>query len=131
MERCSYSRKLSRPTAGSLLALVILVVVGCGGRTNWDSTENGQLFFLVSGVAEAAQRPESFQSLFASGSVPADAAPYKKYTYQGDQQARISDDTAAMTVIVRDAKSGNEIARKEWTAVKEGGAWKLKTAPLP
>ncbi len=131
MERCSYSRELSRATAGSLLALAMLAVMGCGGQTNWDNTEKGQLFYLVSGVGEAAQRPEPFRSLFASGSVPADAAPYKKYTYQGDREARISGDTAAMTVVVRDANTGNEIARKEWTAVKEGGAWKLKTAPLP
>jgi hypothetical protein len=132
MERGSQARSFSHPTAGLLLLLFLAPAIsGCKGQTNWDATESGRLFFLVSGVSDAVQRPERFQALFVTGSVPANITAYRKYTYQGDREARISGDTATMTVIVRDVKSGKEMAQKEWTAVKEGDTWKLKTAPIP
>ncbi len=83
-------------------------------------------------LADAAEDPKRFKSLFATGAAPSDKERRRyvegMYIVLGIQPR--SDAEAEVRVKVID---GKEVDRGEatWTVVKEEGRWKLKSAPLP
>jgi hypothetical protein len=115
---------------GSLL-LELLAISGCGSDTP-RATDSQRLAGLLSSINDAARDPQSFQTLFAKGAAPAEAQRprYLKYSYEVKSE-KMSGDTATATVVVHDSQSGNVLGEVEWTAVKEGDAWRLEKAPLP
>ncbi len=111
------------------VAVCTLSITGCGRPKPGTPAHDAAAF--VAGVADAAGTPASFNSLFAEGAAPpaAERKKFQQHNYWG-KQASVSGDTATVTVEVYDI-SGTIVGEVEWTAVREGGQWKLKDAPLP
>jgi hypothetical protein len=116
----------------SLVPLLTLAT-GCGQPQDVDSTEAGQVANLVREVADASGREQSFQALFAADAQPDKQvrAQYARFSYRPADQPAVEGDQATIKVLVRHARDDSDAGELEWTAVREGDAWKLKTAPLP
>jgi hypothetical protein len=119
-------------------AALALLFAGCGGKASSTSVPVSGEERLVSDVVEefneARQSVKQSEALFAKGSMPAPAEfkRYGQYSYWPNAGfPSLSGDSATMKVAVRDEKTGNDAGRVEWAFVKEGAAWKIKTAPLP
>lgn len=127
--------KVRRPRAamcGILLIALATVAAGCG-PPEWEETDPIELSVLISEISEVASSQESLAERFAQGALPPESEwkKFRKYNcHSGLDAIKISGDTATATVGVEDS-TGNDMGTQEWTFVREDGAWKVKTAPLP
>ena len=124
-----------RPTVPGLLLLAAsLFLPGCGGGggTPGKESEADQVAQAVREFQGATANPKWFAGAFAQGAAPAEAQRkrYVKHTY-APGSVSISGDTATIKIKVCDEKYEKVLSETEWTLVKEGGQWKLKSAPLP
>lgn len=127
-----------RPALAAAAIALAALMSGCGGEARSSSVPVAGDERLVSDVVEdfneARQDVKRSEALFAKGAMPA-KAEFKKYGpfsfWPNVGGPKISGDTATMTVMVCDEKTGNDAGKVEWTFVKEGSGWKLKSAPLP
>ena len=122
--------------------VLVVAAMGCGrgDPTGEPISEFGLLWSLVDNVGETCGNPspDEFNKLFVAGSAPAgpQRAKYGRPLYFVlNRDSQVSGDTATLTVDVsRNAPDGGTptpVGKVKWAAVKEGGVWKLKDAPLP
>ena len=83
-------------------------------------------------LADAADRPQRFRKLFVEGAVPNDQQRrrFGQLILQVSKVISVSDSEATLHVLV-DSDKGDRVGEVDWTVIREGDAWKLKTAPLP
>jgi hypothetical protein len=119
--------------ARRLWFLLMACAAGCGAAADVDATEQGKVSNLVSEVADAAARDQSLQALFTTSSKPPKQLrqQYARYSFRALEPPVVEADKATIKVRVRHARNDAEAGEVEWTAVKEGDAWKLEQAPLP
>lgn len=113
-------------------ALLAASLAGCGGsRDGAPVTEAEGFEAFVESLDDFAALPPSLAKVFAAGSAPpaAELKKYAKYSYKLDGKPTIKDGTATFNVKL--LQKDKEVAQKEWVAVTEDKAWKLKSAPLP
>ncbi len=128
------TRKLA---AWTLLLLPGIVTLGCDRPPplHPDVPVEMRILRLVADVDDFAQTPSELKiigRLFAAGCAPSGEAllRYSAYRYEGKPPV-ISGDSATVTVIVKDAKTGESAGEVQWSMVKMNDVWKLKDAPLP
>jgi hypothetical protein len=94
-----------------------------------DQIQVGQ---FIASLDDVKKDPKLLAPWFAAGAAPpaAELRKFAKYTCQADGRPTVTGDTATAKVKVLDANE-HEVGQVEWTLVKEGGNWKLKSAPLP
>ncbi len=125
---------------GAVALLLLATLAGCGGSSNLELNDAVRIGIVVSNVSEAVTSPaaERFERLFAEGVAPpvaerAKYGPPLQFNVEGEPE--VSGDSATFSVkVVRDEPNAAEpvaVGQVEWTAVKVGDQWKLKTAPLP
>ena len=129
---------LAAVTRAAAIAMLI-VVAGCAGeRGEADLSDVDVVLSLVSSAPGAAGEPdrERWERLFVEGAAPEDAerAKYAALEFRRfREKVDVSGTTATAPVAARklgddDQPFGEPV---EWEFVKEGGAWKIKNAPLP
>src|SRR5262245_24903136 len=123
---------MGRPTA--VLALAVLTgLPGCGAssRDAAPMTDQVQVAQVLSSLADVKNNPKSLAGWFAPGAVPPapELRKYARYTYRADGRPSVSGDTAPAKVWLLEGE--REAGVVEWTLVREGDRWKLKSAPLP
>ncbi len=111
-----------------LAVMPLIAIVGCGGDGGASSKEVSQ---FICGVADVMDNPATFDTVFATGATPVESqrANYRRYTYWTND-VDVSGDSATADVEISDF-SDKVVATLQWTALREGGNWKLKDAPLP
>jgi hypothetical protein len=122
-----------------LMALVlgagVLAALGCSGSTAQppDAKDDGaQVAALVDRMNDESNTTTRLKESFATGT-PIDkkqAQKYPQYRYELKGTATVSGATATATVTIEKHAGGNP-TEKEWTFVKEGDKWKIKSAPMP
>lgn len=124
------TRILRIPTA--VLALAVLPGCSSGSKEAAPMTDQIQVTQFIASFNGAKENPKYAPEWFAQGAVPPTAELRKlaKYTCKVDGKPTISGDTATVKIKLLDAKE-QEVGQVEWTLVREGGNWKLKSAPLP
>jgi hypothetical protein len=118
----------------AFLALCSLLMTGCGqssGDTPLGADDAGKVELLVSMVNDDKSTGSVLSRHFAKGSVPKDLKKYPRYTYDVVGKPTLNGDTATAKVKLTAEIGGKEAGDQEWTFVKEGDAWKIKSAPLP
>jgi hypothetical protein len=121
-----------------LAAALFLPAGGCGGGNTMPGTapDDQKIRGLIPSVRESAENAVRFKKVFVDGAAPGEAERprYHKYAFEIKPPASISGDEATITVAVRKIVATGEgeiVGEAEWTAVRSGEEWKLKTAPLP
>jgi len=126
------------------IVLGLFLLSGCGGDPVKPGTEeHQQVAAVIAGVNDAAGDEETFQSIFVSGSAPAEQSKYYSAKIEVVGQPQVSGDTATAQVKISQGASESEGRGGEpeatkvgsgevtWTLKKEGDAWKIEKAPLP
>jgi hypothetical protein len=119
----------------AVLAIAVSAALsGCssGSRDATAMTEEVTIQQFIWSLDDVRENPKDLAGWFASGSAPpaAELRKYAKYVPRPDGKPSVSGDTATAKVKLLDSRE-QEVGQVEWTFVKEGGHWKLKTAPLP
>ena len=118
---------------GALVALTI-GLTGCGKSEprgpSFGSEDGKQIAVLLEDLTEAAADTPKASALFA-GQPPANLKQFGRYRFEVKANPTVSGDTATATVQIVAENDGTEKGATEWSFVKEGGKWKVKTAPLP
>jgi hypothetical protein len=128
---CEFRKAFSFASHVAGILLLPVFIAGCGG-SQASSQANKAIVAPVDAVADAAERPKQFQGLFVTGAVPSEVQRrrFSNLMFQAAQVKPISDSEAAVHVLVTDGK-GAKVGEVDWTVVREGSAWKLKSASLP
>ena len=130
------STNICRSFTTSILGLALLALsIGCGSEVDQleaeiNAGEDEIVAQLASGLSDCVGNEDTFAAAFVNGS-PVDEetrAKYQGFSFSTDL-ATISGDTATIPVVIENL-DGQVVATVEWTAVKEGSNWKLKTAPM-
>lgn len=105
---------------------------GCGNDTRKpeDADKILQVFMSISEMAQGDNR-----EIFLAGALPTQEAELKRFhsflfmPVQDAWPPRIKGDTA--TVKMEAILQGEKKGEVEWTFVKQGEFWKIKSAPMP
>ena len=88
----------------------------------------------MSGLPDYAGDAKRFRGAFASGATPPadkERARFRQLLFTPESPPVVSGDSATVRVRVRDDNSPQPLGALEWSFSKEGGKWKIKSAPLP
>ena len=117
-----------------LSALVLTGFAGCGSQKgpSYGSDEGRKIAIIIDSLADDVSNTKTFQGHFASGSLPksAEMKVFAKCQFEIVGSPSISGDTATTKVAVRDTTNSKDVGEFEWTFVKEGNSWKIKSAPV-
>lgn len=120
------------------LALIAPVLPGCGGGKDLELGKAAvlddaqKIGVVVSEISDIS--PLSAAKLFTADAKPNQATIKKIATmaFVLDGKPKIDGTTATATVKIRSQSNAEkELGSKEWSFVKEGETWKVKSAPLP
>src|SRR5437762_3304288 len=126
-----------RPAAfGAAGLFLAALLAGCDSSVGKPPSLSGDAkadAALLSTLAEDRANPKALARHFAQGAAPkpADLKRYAKYGFYLGGKPAVNGDTATLTVVIHDESAGKEVGKLDWTFVKEGSEWKLKSAPLP
>ncbi len=126
-------------TVFTVTCLGLLLLPGCGANPEPDRIRN-----VVSQVADAAQEEAMFNSIFVSGSAPANRDDYAPWSFYAQDPVSNQGSSATVKVTAEPARAGgaagDDVQQKtaegghktvEWKLEKVGEEWKIKSAPLP
>jgi hypothetical protein len=85
---------------------------------------------LVEELNENVGSPKRFADSFAKGAA-GDAKRFAGLSFYLIGKPAVSGPEATAKVSVRRLKDESEAGQTDWTFVKEGDLWKIKSAPLP
>lgn len=110
-------------------------VAGCGSRTAPVDLSGDEMAvrLLISGLPDDIDSKKIATELFVEGAMPDDTTRKRMAAlmFMPLDGIAIDGDTAKAEITVSDGSTGSELGKVEWSAVKQGGQWKLKTVPLP
>jgi hypothetical protein len=115
-----------------LMAAFLVLAVGCGQPQPpaYGSIEGKEIAKLVEELNEARAHPKQFEKMF-SGKAPSNWKRFNEFQFDVDGSPSISNENATARVRIRSENDGSEKGVKEWTFIKEGSNWKIKSADLP
>ena len=118
-----------------VLSVALAPALGCGGSVAQPpdaKTDNAQTAALVDRMNDESNTTTRLKSSFASGAAldKKQTKKYPEYRYELKGSPSVSGTAATGTVVI-EKHSGGGAVEKEWTFVKKGDSWKIKSAPLP
>jgi hypothetical protein len=120
-----------------ILLLFLGLTLGCGDASpkppDLGGEDGKQIAQLVEQLNDDSGSPAKLKATFATGTPPSKAEiqkfPLYRYDLKGKPEVSGTSATAKIDVILN--SSSESKGEMEWTFVKEGDKWKIKTAPLP
>jgi hypothetical protein len=105
---------------------------GSGGGPAYGSADGDAIAERVESLSGDTTDDKALASHFAKGSAPRaeELRQFRQYTFSVAENPAVAGDTATAKVQLAKADSGEETGTAQWTFVKEGNDWKVKTAPL-
>jgi hypothetical protein len=96
-------------------------------------TDETSLVQVVKSFNGSTSDPRNAPQWFVQGSVPpaAELQKFAKYDCRVVGKPTIKGDTATIKMRVLVRQTDNEVGQVDWTLVKVGDTWKVKSAPLP
>jgi hypothetical protein len=121
-----------------LFCFGIIFVAGCSrGQAVTSGPPEGDVAVLrnlVTRMPDESVEARTFRAAFAKGeTVPPESerARFGRLYFDPVGDPKVEGDTASVKVSVRDDEAPAPLGQVDWTFVKEGEQWKLKSAPLP
>src|SRR5947209_8179587 len=120
-----------------LLVSLSALTVGCGGGPSLPSrggADGRKIAELIGNFNDDVSNMKRMTASFAKDAMPTKPAEIKRYStymYELAGDPSVSGATATANVKMREHRSGDNRGPVEWSFVKEGDAWKIKSAPLP
>jgi hypothetical protein len=120
--------------------VLIAVVLGLPGTLGCNQTQapgldsdEGRIGVLVCDVNDARTEPKQLARYFAPEARPDRQflAKLKKHAIAEVGKATVTGDQATTKILVHDATTGKNVGTVEWTFVKQGDTWKVKSTSLP
>jgi hypothetical protein len=112
---------------------LMIAVAGCsrGIKEGFHPSEETKMIMPIGSLSDLGTRPDRIAQLFAPGAAPAEPelARFAKYAFFAGKP-KASGDEAQVPVTIKEAGTDKIVAEKEWTVVRVGEEWKLKSAPL-
>lgn len=117
------------------LLLSLIAVTGCGrgGAATGPAAEDRRAISELLNGIEGMNNARSAARLFAQGAAPPPdrLRALSRYSVTTAGFAKVDGDTATARIKLVENRSGQEAGEVEWSFVKERGAWKIKSTPLP
>jgi hypothetical protein len=113
-----------------------LLAIGCGSPTVQTSgldlggPDANQIADLVDDINEAKGNVKKTTELFAPGVRP-NTKKLAQFDYSIVGKPTVTESTATCKVRADKSGSGEKVGELDWSFVKEGDKWKIKSAPLP
>lgn len=114
--------------------LLTIMALGCGGgaaTVDMGSPEGKLVAEAIENLNDSAGNATKFGKAFAKGSGPAAGKKYSGLGFYIVGKPTVSGDQATAKVRIEKLSDGSTVGEQEWSFVKEGSDWKIKTAPLP
>lgn len=117
------------------ILIVLYCLIGCGGRDSEGRLDLGgedanKVGVVIDEVNDAKGNPKRLAALFAKGATLPDTKKINPYGFFLSGKPSVSGAEATCKVRIEGA-DGSLAGEKDWVFVKEGDAWKIKSAPLP
>jgi hypothetical protein len=133
--RCNYLT--IRRFAACLIPILAFIASGCDSpppRYPEVPTEV-RILWPVGDVDDRSSSPgelELVKRVFVPGREPTGKAleRYTEFRYEGKPPVQ-NGDSATVTVVLKDAKTGEPAGEIDWSLVRIHGRWRIKDAPLP
>ena len=118
-----------------LLGLIGLSAASCRhtAQVDYGGDDGNKIAALVDRMNDDSNTIPRLKASFASGTPigKKDVKTYPRFRYEVKGSPMVVGDSATATVEVSTHAGNDHGSEKEWTFVKEGADWKIKTAPLP
>jgi tetrahydromethanopterin S-methyltransferase subunit H len=117
-----------------VLGLTLAAAVGCDSKPKTEQVFSGDaqgVALLIEEMNDARGNPKRANTLFVKGSVPANLRKYVSFAFYIVGKPQVNGAEATAEVSVQSEREGKEVGKQTWTFVKDGEAWKIKSAPLP
>jgi hypothetical protein len=131
---CPETRRI---TAWAALILAGIATWGCDQPPPLNPVvpSDDRILMLVGDVDDFSRDKSELERiipLFVKGSEPSKEAlqGYMAYRYEGKRPVQ-SGDSAIVVVVVKDAKTGDQVGEMQWSMTKVNDVWRIKNAPLP
>jgi len=118
--------------------LLPVLATGCGSPKpagpSYGSPDGRKIAELIDKLNDDKSVAARLKQLLASGATLSAADQKKIWTifYEVKGEPVITGDTATARIAMRsESASSADLGEKEWTFVKEGENWKIKSCPLP
>jgi hypothetical protein len=126
--------RLLRSTITILVLASVAGLLGCASSHDAPpASDDSAVLQTVKSFNGSKMDPRNSPQWFAQGALPAQAELQKlaKFDCQTVGKPTIKGDTATIKMRVLVPNTDNEVGQVEWTLVREGGNWKMKSVPLP
>jgi hypothetical protein len=140
-EETRLARRKQFIIGGGLAGLLLIGFIAYlifGGRSaevplSQSDPDRYEIEKIVGRFEDAVGTASGLKGVFAADALPKGTAAkeYQKYSYHPVGKPEISGTTATARVKITNTKTGDEVSQQEWTFVKDGEKWKVKSAPLP
>jgi hypothetical protein len=114
------------------LGLLLAALAGCGGPTAPSASQDGRkVARVITAAADRAGVAVALGEFFAPGSTPSktELKNYSRYDFEPVGEPAFTADGCTIKVKVTENKS-QQSRELDWTLVKAGENWQLKSAPL-
>lgn len=140
-----------RCCVGMAVVTCCAIIIGCGNGETFGTQEPEHISLNIMALADAAEDEAMFDSLFAPGQTPENRIDYASRTFEVNDAASITGDTATVQVTISAGTVGSanesrlrgkqpvakavtpassEPVVVEWKLQKVGEEWKIVDAPL-
>ena len=124
-----------RQLAIPLLSLFALSAASCRhtAQVDYGGDDGNKIAALVDRMNDESNTIPKLKASFVSGTPVGkkDVKAYPRFRYEVKGNPVIAGDSATATVEVSSQTGDGPGNEKEWTFVREGADWKIKSAPLP
>ena len=118
-----------------VMILGFLGLIGCGGGSSGSvdmgSPEGKLIAECVENFNDSAGNVAKLNKSFANGSAPTVAKKFAGLAFYVVGKPSVTGEQATCKVRVEKANNGNSLGEQDWSFVKEGSEWKIKSAPIP
>lgn len=119
------------------MALIVVGSIGgCFGPATDRPVDMGgeagtKIATLIEDMNDAKGAAAKMAPLMAAAPAAAEAKKFEAFEFYIVGQPTVTGTTGTAKVQVMKSESGEKVGEVEWTFEEAGGAWKVKTAPLP